>query len=1074
MPPGQPLRAIGTEFMKLRSALLAAAAFLASAFQAGAQEAPHVAELRFVRDLRARHYPDLALEYLERLRKNNPSPELLRELPLELAQTRLEAAAEEPDSRKRVALFDQARGDFEAFLRDNSEHPRAGEAKLAVARVVVLEGRTQLSRALSEDAPEARVAEGLKARERFVEAAGLLKKAADDTDAQIAALGEPKNQAERARRKQLDAYRLQARLAVALNLFDQAETYLDQEKEKVLVQHGKKVEEAARLLEALAGEDATSSVSWQARAWLGRCLFENGDPNKARAKLAEVINAVTPAAADGRRLARYFLLLVQSQDPQPDEARDPARFLATRINEASAWLVSYPNYARTPEGCGLRFLLAGLLKQRAAETKSLPQRDLDLARARNLLSEIEQTENDFSERARRLKIAIIEAQGGLMRDVASLKTFEDCYVRAQYEIVMMSKDAKPEKEGPASDEKSLEARRKQHAEAVVSALERGLTFADAKPDKGKVAPEVNNARAMLAYYCLALQRYRDAIRYGEGFARDDPRSGQAAMAAVYALDAYTRVIGQRERENALPEELRPEREKMLALARYMDERWPRELAGQMGRHQLALAVLREARQAKDGAEQTRLLAEAIKGLASIGKDYPSYVVAQYQLADACLQAGRDGLDPLPGQQPGDYRKRALEVLTALPEPGAGAEGTVNEYYVLGRVKLAWELYRDKQFEPARQAADELAKKLPAMPMDEAARQQLTANVTDLQIFTAGGLAEADFGKSRYEEVAARLDPLAAAVSGTDTRPEGRLLAGELKKNVQLGSALLGMDLRANVQLGRLERVEPVLKALQSLSAEGDDQGGTAKVLQTLAVVIRQQVDELNAKGDQENKEKAVGSFTKVLDKVAEQPDKLDAKSRLLLAQCYANMENHRRAAELLERAAASGKGGTPEEKGTQLLYARELRLGKELAKAGKVLADIVGTPKAPGWGARNVDALLEEVALLEDQGHYNRAALKANDVVRRLLPAVTRDNALKEKYFEAYYHVVFALVEQGKGLKDRAQREKALRQAAVQTVELTKKWPDYGGDASARRFSDLLNKESDFKAAVERVKAGNK
>ncbi len=1059
---------------RLRLTFAAAVLGLAAGTEAAGQEAPYAGELRFVRDLRARRYNDLALEYLERLRKNNPSPELLRELPLEVAKTRLEAAGDEPDSGKRLAIFEQARGEVEAFLKANPGHPRAGEAKLDVARVVVLQGKTQLSRALAQNAKEARIAEGLKARQKFVDAAGLLKTAADEIDATIARLGEPNTDAGRAQHRKLEGDRLQARLAVALNAIDQAQTYLDTDKEKVLIERGKKVQEATRLLEPLAALDDTNPARWTADAWLGRCLYENGDPPKARAKLTEVINAVVPAAADGRRLARYFKLLVQTESPTPEEQKDP-RFAATLIADASAWLTSYPTYARAPEGCGLRFLLAGLLQRRGTDTKTQQSvRENDLARARQLLREVEQTENDFTDRARRLKIEIIGDQGGFSLKVDELRTFEDCYVRAQYELQVSAEGGKPDKDGHRPDAKALADKQKAGTETAIAALRRGLSLPDAKPDRGKVAPEVNNARAMLAYCCLNRQQHREAIAAGEGFARDDPRSGQAAMSAVYALQAYAQLIGQRERENAPPEELQADREKMLALARYVEERWPKELAGDVARHQLALALLREQKQAREGADQARLLTEAVAKLDAVGKDYPSYVVARYQLADACLQAEKDNVDPPAGQKPGDYRRRAMQVLTDLPEPPAGADPSVGQVYALGKSKLAWELYKDKQYEPMRQLGDALAKKLPLLPLEDTAREQAQAGVTDIRLFAAGGLAETDFSKAQYQRVAARLDRLAAAVNSPDATPEHKQLAAGLKKNFQLASALLSMDLRANVQLNRLDRVEPVLKALQSLTAEGDDSGGAAKVLQTLVFVIKQQVDELDRKGDQENKEKAVAGFTKILDKVAENPEQLELRPRLLLAQCYANMGGHRKAAELLEKVAAGGKSSTPEEKGVQLLYARELRQAKDLGKARQVLDGILGTPKSPGWGARVTDALLEDVALTEDEGYYARAAVKANDIVRRLLPSVGKDNALKEKYFEAYYHVVYSFVKHGQGLSDAAAKGKALHTAAVQTVELEKKWPNYGGDASARRFTDLLGKEPEYKEAVDRLKASEK
>jgi outer membrane protein assembly factor BamD (BamD/ComL family) len=1049
--------------------IYAAFCLLVAAPVARSQDGGDLSELRFVRELRARHYTDLALEYLQRLQNGKPSPELLRELPLELAKTRLEAAADEPTSSKRLTLFESARAEIESFLKQNPDHPRAGEARLDIARVVILQGKTQLSQALAQDSLDARIADADRARQKFVDAAGLLKASADEMDAALAKLDDPKSDADKARRAKLEHDRLQARLAVALNLIDQSATYVNEAKDQVLIDRGKKVQEANKLLEGIAGQDATNPVCWQAAAWLGQCLYLNGDPPKARAKLTEVINSVLPAATDGRRLARYFKLEIQCAQPSEEEKRD-TRFPATLISEANSWLVSYPSFAQTPEGCGIRLLFAELLQRRAGEKQTTPpQKEADLAKARRLLKEVEQTENDFTDRARRLKIQIIKARGGFNRQPKDLPTFEDCYVRAQYEIISASQEGKSDKDGAAADPKKVEDIRNTRADTVIAVLRRGLSLPDAKPDGGKVTPEVNNAKAMLAFYCLKRERLREAIEFGEGFARDDPRSAQAAMAAVYALQAYSRLIAQRERDNTLPEEVKPDRDKMLALARYIEERWPKELAGDVARHQIGAALLREQRLAKDPVEQTRQLTEAGTRLLALGKDYPSYSVARYQLADAYLQAEKDNLEPPAGQKVGYFRQQALVILKTLPKPGAGGDAAAGQAFLMGKVKLAWELYKDKDIESMLRLGDELARQLTDLPMDDAVRQQMAVNVADVRLFATGSLAESEFGKAHYEQVAAKLDPLTAAINAADTGPENKLLAGELRKNLQLGTALLSMDLRANVQLGKLDQVEPILKAMQALTADGgEDAGGSAKILQTLVFVIRQQIDELDKKSDKENKDKAVAGFSKILDRFADKPDKLDMQSRLLLARCYSNMERHDRAAELLEKVASAN------EKGAQLLYARELRLNLELEKARRVLSDILGTANAPGWGARSVDALLEDVALMEEEHQYDKAAVKANDIVRRLLPQVTRDNAMKDKFLEAYFHVVYSFVKHGQSLNDPARRDKELRRAAAQAAELDRKWPNYGGDASAKRFNDFFRKEPGFKQLVDQLKASEK
>ena len=114
------------------------------------QEPAYAEDLQFVRELRSRGYGDLAREYLDKLAKT-ASAALKKELPLERALTEMEAASDEPDSNKRIALYAQAREQFQVFLRNNPTHPRADETKLDIARATTLQGKTQLSRAMLED-----------------------------------------------------------------------------------------------------------------------------------------------------------------------------------------------------------------------------------------------------------------------------------------------------------------------------------------------------------------------------------------------------------------------------------------------------------------------------------------------------------------------------------------------------------------------------------------------------------------------------------------------------------------------------------------------------------------------------------------------------------------------------------------------------------------------------------------------------------------------------------------------------------------------------------------------------------
>ena len=74
-----------------------------------------------------------------------------------------------------------------------------------------------------------------------------------------------------------------------------------------------------------------------------------------------------------------------------------------------------------------------------------------------------------------LKIALVEKQGGFKVAIDQLKTFDDCYLRSQYEMFMIGEDAKG-----AKDAAEREAKIKKRREASRKALELGLTKPDAK------------------------------------------------------------------------------------------------------------------------------------------------------------------------------------------------------------------------------------------------------------------------------------------------------------------------------------------------------------------------------------------------------------------------------------------------------------------------------------------------------------------------------------------------------------------------------------------------------------------
>jgi hypothetical protein len=1089
--------------------LLVLLASLVSAGPAAAQ-ADLAEEMQFVQRLRAEGMHDLALDYLKGLAKN-PSPELAKILPLEMARTQMVVVADEPDSQRRLRLYDEILRDFENFLKNNPGYAQTTEVRLDIARVTSLKGKTQLSRALIMEDPKARYAEGDKARATLVEAHGQLKKAAADLAGRLKEMPEPKTPAERAERARLEEEARRAELAVALNLVDQVGTYLNEGNLDVASARAEKVKEALKALDPLANGDITSPVTWTARAWLGRCYDLNGKPLDGRKKCEELLLTSSRRAVEARRLARYFWMLAYRQTVDPEDQKTlPEKLIA----EGRSWVRDYPTYWNTPEGQGVRYLLAQTLvaqadalgPRRAAAKPAL------LAEARQRLREVERTENDFTDRARRLKFAIITRQGGFSRKVAELRSFDDCYTRAQYEVMMMGKDAEK-----ITDNKELQKKREERTETILEALDRGLKMPDAR-GKNAEALEINNARALLAFYSLNAGKLEQAISVGESFARADPRSGQAATASVYALQAYNQLIAQKA---AGGEDVQAQRDKMLALASYMETRWPSELAGNIARHQTGLAFLREAKRMSQGGEAKpedvrRKYGEAIAKLSAVQKSYPSYAFARSQLADAALAAAKEGLEPAKN------RTLGLKALRELPAPDPAGTPATNYIIMASKLLLGRELFKEKKYGEMEALVGQLSPLVDKARYHEeeernaTVRKAFAKQLGDLGLYAQYGLTKQLFDADKLPEVAARIDPL---VEGLNKGEKPRL-----RENLPLALALVKFDLEANIRLRKPAQIQAALVALQALS--GDDTKGTTGILKQLVVLIRQQVEELRKKGNEEELKKAVAGFTAVLDDIKGQPKlKLTGEVVLYLAHCYAGMDQHFKASDTLEKAPPLRLPGeeylkemrpplpaedlagmptkpdaeldaklarlTPQErsrelsavqaqivadlkvyKAIRLLQIRELRLTEDkdnIAKAKKVLEEIQG-PKRKGWGAKNLTALKEEVYLAAAREDYGYAAKLAQGLVKMLLPLALKDNALKEEYLECYYLLVFSYLRHSQGLNEVARRDRGIEQAAAMVVSLEEKWGGFGSPDSKERFEKLLEKDKEFKAFYDRQK----
>jgi hypothetical protein len=1013
--------------------LVLAAAFLLSPLTARSEEPPH---LDFVHGLRERHYTDLALEYLQKLqqRKDLPS-DLAARLPLEIARTQLDKAADTPDLGDRIALFAEARKQFSDFLAKNPNSPLANQARLDMADVAVRQGQTQLSRVVREEDPAAKAVEAAKARQLLTDAGAQLEAVIPLLEQQVKNYAEPKTAAEKAEKKELEDAVLKARIDVALNLFDQAKTYFDDGKDESSAARTRLSEKALERLRKALPDDDTNPLYWVAQAWLGRLLDETGSPPEARKRFAEVLGKNAPYAAAGKRLARYFRLLVVQEAGEPG-VKDIWKEIK---EEADKWVKEYPAYKNTREGFGVRYLLAQANVMVANEQKAKNVRTQLLNEAKALCKDLEQVENDYQPKARRIKIDIIKEEGGLKGDLKTLTTFDDCYIRAQYEGVVLEK-------GEEDGKKLGEAERKEHEKLLVAALEKALELAK----KQKVSEsDLDNAKAALAFTHMTNGDLQGAIRVGEELARTPTRPPQAGRAAIYALHSYAEIVADPEKK-LTPEEAKDYRDRLRSLAEFARKNWPNDSAGDVARHELGLLDIREGN-----------YPAAVEELSGIRPGYGAAVQAHYQMAMAALEAQKNGAKPL-GNDKRSFEQRAQEALEKMPSPPRGADAGTNYMYVMGKVRLGDLYYRAKKYDAMAALADPLLPRVGDMEFpDDKMREEARTGLSTVSLLARYGKADQDYAAGRFPEVIKSLEPLL---------PEADKLPA-LQTNPKLSWALFSLLMRSDIQTGKLDEAQKVLDVLMALSEKNDFGSGANGVLMQVAQLIKEQLHEIEKKAP-DKLPKTKESFSKFLDKLTERQEKkkaLGGDVLLILANCYGALDNHKRAGDML-KAYPTPKDDSPQKEKDvwqviQVMYLRELRQDKQKDEAKKKLDELIKTP----WGPKNLELQKEKIFLQMEDESWMPAARGWDALVKALVAKINMPG-MKDQYLECYYWLVYCLYKNSQKIEDPKKHAAALKQAANFITSLEGKFPDFGSDASRVRFQDLLDKEPPLKEAYEQLK----
>jgi hypothetical protein len=1058
--------------MKRSLSLLAAMVVLLAPWSARADE-PAELQLEFVRKLRTKHYSNLALEYLEKIKKSAPA-DLQPLLALEIARTRV-SMAEEKEPEQRAPLFAQARGELEAFLQANPQHPEAPQARVEVARLASLQAKALLSAAFRQETRAAQVSGAVKARQQFIAAGKELEAAVGQLASLKDKYAAAKTDPEKVLKDRAEESYLRILLDRASNYLDQVDTYIDEGTEQTLRERNQVIDDARKILNKVADLNSKGPEPILAKAMLVRCLQLTDAPREATNLYKKILADTGPQAKAGQRLAQYYYIREIPRDPS---VKDKEKELIARCSE---WLKNFSAYKNTPHGQRIRFELAqalvaenqGQKTPRAAELLRQAQKDLALLAA---------SDSDIAAQANELSLTLSVARiKGL--PLEKLTNFDDCFLKARYEIYVLQKGAEaPKKKGAPQPP---EQERKAQLKSILAALKRALNLADSKTPSS----QLTEARFYLTFvYLLSGDPYRAAV-LGESTARSMSNK-RAATAAGYALDAYSAVLDQPGGNNEV------NREHLRKLAEFvLKDRasvWGGDQVTPLARYQLAMVALRDKKPL-----------EAIDELEKLPPDFSSYVFAQSQLALAAVGAAREVKSE---EERAALHERAIKALNRIPTLPPHTDPGTAQMFFAAQLDHGSLLYAAagaalqkgdtpdalKKYEAFEKFATGLAGQFDKMDvkLSPDVHAKLAFAVGNLKKYGKLGLASAEYRVGNYDKVLALTENAVKAVKEHD-KGEGPIVL----KDYKVTGNLLGLNLRARVQKGAVAEAKDLWPLLRRLQGEDNLESDSSAVLQALVQDLRSQVKALQDKAKTDPAAKAqletlAGNFMTFLNELANQADqKAMMQNLFFIANCYSSLGKHKEAADLYGKIpepkpdADSKPEDVEKQAGTywfiQIQRARELRLaGKEALEAGKT-----AEAQPPFAEARQVLAKIpanfrsfsvqqEDVFLLQDQRLFGAAIKSWSTLMNNphLVKKVATDNEAKKLYFDCYYHFIDCWYQYGKYHKVAADQAKYIRKAADYIVRLENAKNQDGWQLIGSRLRELLQAEPQLRAQYEQLK----
>ncbi|WP_246522824.1 hypothetical protein [Gemmata palustris] len=1011
----------------------------------GAAQPPSPLDL--VRGLRENGQVDLAMEYLKQFEGKPLAGADKGAFLLERAKCLLEVSEYEPDEGTRLGMIAEAKEGLNTFVQDYPDHPRAVEGLLSVAKLTSLDAKEILSRARKMDVPppsddaderqareqaqhkQAKEAEKARplfqlASSRFASASAKLKARLDDPALDPGA------------KKGLENEAFEAELASGINQFSIAETFMPEEildgpqKE----QRNKFLEQARSKFDKLDQGPPTSRSVWVARAWVAEVIYEQNDFGTATTKVGNILRATAPEAEDGKRLARFFQL---RRNVRAALAERVAAKITTSENEMRRWLTEFGRAQKpTPEVYAVRYYLARSLHFQADVATPQPKPPAVLAigaAARKQLEEAEklyrglaQTDHEYTARAARYRTAVVrKLLGTADQNPLSYESFEKAQMASLIQLSnLVSAESKEAKLGadPKADPKKVEEAKSEARSArhrVIALLERARELATPQDSLA----DVTDVQLRLIYFYQQNEQFYQAAVLGDFVARTvKTTGGKSALAGLLGLNGYltaSRVIKAEERD-ALAAARQCDRDRAVALARFLDEKFPNDTATDSARHQLAGLLTDDKK-----------YMEAFDVLVKVR---PSYA----QLTNARLLEGfvvSQLVVPLDSKLSKDDKarlfRRATSDLAKIPQPAPVA--TVDEVrsYLSARCRLAaMMLAQDRAdgetertnagFNQALDLAGKILAEVPAFECMVGEEKKLNLDGQEMHLLALDTYTRALYLRARAMTANNQFEGALALVKPVldQVQAGGPLFTGEMKTwaagagnpEPEAKSKARSAQLAANIDKNRVDVILAAFRVQvrQGKAAEASKlldlmvrAGGTVDESLPLLEPVGRELAALMVTRQKEGKAeeaKNLGAGLGVLLEKIRAVKTLPVPSLLFVGQTLQSIGKNAEALETLKKVPAptypDWDKKKPEEfpeadRGKVLNQVRDHALAqhsiakaqielKQFAEAEKLLKGVVGTPDKPGWGANRLYFRKALAELFEAKGAAEPDPKKAN------------------------------------------------------------------------------------------------